>query len=58
VQSANGFARAFSAPVSRPLITGFGWRGAYLTQGSLMAAAVLLPYFEARNPCARSPPAN
>jgi len=41
VQSANGFARAFSAPVSQLLITGLGWRGAYLAQGSLMAAAVL-----------------
>src|SRR5215467_2380586 len=41
VQSANGFARAFSAPVSQLLIAGLGWRGAYLAQGSLMAAAVL-----------------
>jgi MFS family permease len=41
VQSANGFARAFSAPVSQLLIMGLGWRGAYLAQGSLMAAAVL-----------------
>lgn len=41
VQSANGFARAFSAPASQLLIMGLGWRGAYLAQGSLMAAAVL-----------------
>jgi MFS family permease len=41
VQSANGFARAFSAPVSQLLIMGLGWRGAYLAQGSFMAAAVL-----------------
>ena len=41
VQSANGFARAFSAPVSQLLIMGLGWRGAYLAQGGLMAAAVL-----------------
>jgi len=41
VQSANGFARAFSAPVSQLLITGLGWRGAYQAQGGLMAAAVL-----------------
>src|SRR6516162_923796 len=41
VQSANGFARAFSAPASQLLITGFGWRGAYLAQGAFMAAAVL-----------------
>jgi MFS family permease len=41
VQSANGFARAFSAPLSQLLIAGLGWRGAYLAQGGLMAAAVL-----------------
>lgn len=41
VQSANGFARAFSAPLSQILIAGLGWRGAYLAQGGFMAAAVL-----------------
>ncbi len=41
VQSANGFARAFSAPVSQMLIAGLGWRGAYLAQGGFMAAAFL-----------------
>src|SRR5277367_2274872 len=41
VQSANGFARAFSAPLSQMLIDGFGWRGAYLAQGGFMAIAVL-----------------
>ncbi len=41
VQSANGFARAFSAPLSQALIDGFGWRGAYLAQGGFMAAAFL-----------------
>src|SRR5262245_4242916 len=41
VQSANGFARAFSAPLTAVLIAGFGWRGAYLAQGGFMAAAVL-----------------
>jgi len=41
VQSANGFARAFSAPLAQVLITGFGWRGAYLAQSAFMAAAVL-----------------
>jgi MFS transporter, OFA family, oxalate/formate antiporter len=41
VQSANGFARAFSAPVSQMLIAGFGWRGAYLAQGGFMAVAFL-----------------
>jgi MFS family permease len=41
VQSANGFARAFSAPLAQVMITGFGWRGAYLAQAGFMAAAVL-----------------
>ncbi len=42
VQSANGFARAFSAPVTTMMIDGLGWRGAYLWQGAFMAV-VLLP---------------
>src|ERR1700712_3010333 len=42
VQSANGFARAFSAPVATLMISGLGWRGAYLWQGVFMGA-VLLP---------------
>jgi MFS family permease len=41
VQSANGFARAFSAPLSQVLIASFGWRGAYLAQGGFMAMAFL-----------------
>ncbi|MBV9251684.1 MAG: MFS transporter [Acetobacteraceae bacterium] len=41
VQSANGFARAYSAPVSQLLIDTFGWRGAYVVQGAFMATAVL-----------------
>ncbi|MDR3539006.1 MAG: MFS transporter [Acetobacteraceae bacterium] len=41
VQSANGFARAFSAPLTTMMIGGLGWRGAYLWQGAFMAAAVL-----------------
>ena len=41
VQSANGFARAVSAPLSQVLIAGLGWRGAYLAQGGFMAAAFL-----------------
>ena len=41
VQSANGFARAFSARLSQMLIAGFGWRGAYLAQGGFMALAFL-----------------
>ena len=42
VQSANGFARAFSAPVTTMMISGLGWRGAYLWQGVFMGV-VLLP---------------
>ena len=41
VQSANGFARAISAPLSQLLIDGVGWRGAYLAQGGFMAVAFL-----------------
>ncbi|HEY7581992.1 MAG TPA: MFS transporter [Acetobacteraceae bacterium] len=41
VQSANGFARAVSAPLAQLLIGGWGWRGAYLAQGGFMAAAFL-----------------
>jgi MFS family permease len=42
VQSANGFARAFSAPLATMMISGLGWRGAYVWQGVFMAA-ILLP---------------
>ncbi len=41
VQSANGFARAFSAPVATLMISGLGWRGAYLAQGAFMAVLLL-----------------
>jgi MFS family permease len=41
VQSANGFARAFSAPLTTVMIGGFGWRGAYFWQGIFMAAVIL-----------------
>jgi MFS family permease len=41
LQSANGFGRALSAPVSQLLITGFGWRGAYLLEAGAMALLVL-----------------
>jgi MFS family permease len=41
VQSANGFARAFSAPVATLMISGFGWRGAYLAQGAFMTVLLL-----------------
>jgi MFS transporter, OFA family, oxalate/formate antiporter len=40
VQSANGFARAVSAPVAQILISTIGWRHAYLAQGALMATLV------------------
>ena len=42
VQSANGFARAFSAPVATLMISGLGWRAAYLWQGAFMAV-ILVP---------------
>ena len=42
VQSANGFARAFSAPVATLMISGLGWRAAYLWQGAFMGV-ILLP---------------
>jgi MFS family permease len=41
VQSANGFARGFSAPLTQLLVAEFGWRWAYLAQGGFMAAAIL-----------------
>ena len=40
VQSANGFARAVSAPVAQILISTIGWRHAYLAQAAFMAALV------------------
>lgn len=41
VQSANGFARAYTVPLSQVLITGIGWRATYLVQGGAVAALVL-----------------
>jgi len=41
VQSANGFARAYSAPAATLMISGLGWRGAYLWQAIVMAALIL-----------------
>jgi MFS family permease len=41
LQSANGLGRAFSAPVSQLLISGIGWRPAYLVQAAFMAVVVL-----------------
>src|SRR5262245_40545757 len=40
VQSANGFARAVSAPVAQILISTIGWRQAYLAQAVLMGALI------------------
>src|SRR5271155_5015769 len=41
VQSANGFARALSAPLVQLLISSFGWRATFLLQAGFMAAMVL-----------------
>jgi MFS family permease len=41
LQSANGAGRAISAPVAQLLVSGMGWRNAYLLLGGVMA--VLLP---------------
>jgi MFS family permease len=41
VQSANGFARAVSAPLVQLGVSGIGWRPTYLVQAALMAAVVL-----------------
>ena len=41
VQSANGFARAFSAPLSTMMVSGLGWRGAYWWQGLFMMALII-----------------
>jgi len=40
VQSANGFARAVSAPLAQLLISAVGWRHAYFAQAALMGALV------------------
>ncbi len=40
VQSANGFARAVSAPLVQLLISSFGWRETYLIQAGFMAVMV------------------
>lgn len=59
LQSANGFGRAASAPASQVLITGLGWRGAYLVAAAV-AAAVLLPLaflFDRRGGAGRAAPA-
>ena len=40
VQSANGFARAVSAPLAQLLISAIGWRHAYLAQAAFMGVLV------------------
>ena len=40
VQSANGFARAVSAPVAQIMISTIGWRHAYLAQAAFMGALI------------------
>ncbi len=41
VQSANGFGRAWSAPLAQLLISSVGWRRTYLVQAGFMAAMLL-----------------
>jgi MFS family permease len=52
VQSANGFARALSAPLVEALILGIGWRSTYLVQAGFMAAMVfpLAAWFRRADP--------
>lgn len=55
VQSANGFARALSAPVVQFLISGFGWRATYLIEAAFMAAVIfpLAAWFRRADPTRR-----
>ena len=41
LQSANGFGRAISAPLAQGLVSGVGWRDAYLLQAGLMGVLVI-----------------
>src|SRR5271156_5364585 len=56
VQSANGFARALSAPLVQFLISGIGWRDTYLVQAGFMAAVVfpLAAWFRRADPSRRA----
>jgi len=58
VQSANGLARAVSAPLVQALISGIGWRSTYLAQAAFMAAAVvpLAAWFRNADPPRLTPP--
>src|SRR5437899_2999963 len=55
VQSANGFARAVSAPLAQLAISAIGWRHAYLAQAALMGVLVwpLAALFRRDEPFAR-----
>lgn len=57
LQSANGFGRAVSAPVSQLLINGVGWRHAYLLEAAVMAllAIPLAAMFRRSGDSDRSP---
>ena len=56
VQSANGFARALSAPLVQFLISGIGWRPTYLVEAAFMAAVVfpLAAWFRRVDPSRRA----
>jgi MFS family permease len=64
LQSGNAFGRALSAPISQLLISGVGWRSAYLVEAAAMAVVVLplaalfrrKPRAEAATPAAGSLP--
>src|SRR5262245_16823730 len=57
VQSANGFGRAASAPLAQLLISGVGWRHAYLAQAFLMGVLAwpLAAFFRRDRPPGAAP---
>ena len=56
VQSANGFGRAASAPITQLLISSIGWRRSYLALAAVMAVAVvpIVRAFPTREPDAEA----
>ncbi len=61
VQSANGFGRAWSAPMAQLLISSLGWRRTYLVQAGFMAAMMLplaLLFRRSAAPPPRRPPSS
>ena len=56
LQSGNAFGRALSAPVSQLLISGVGWRSAYLVEAVAMAV-VVVPLAALFRPEKKAPPA-